>query len=374
MIILRVVACLWFIALLTSPATAVQPEEFSSWPAGASPTEVGGRVAKNFLARQFQWQTNPKRTLVIYPEVCAWYGSLTYAELAGNKPLTAALVAKYDVLLSGEGATKISSRDHVDDRVFGAAPLEIYRQTKDEKFLAAGRKLADAQWNEPSADGITHEARYWIDDMYMITLLQVQAFRATGDSKYIDRAALTMAAYLAKLQQPNGLFFHAPDSPFYWGRGNGWVAAGLTELLRELPENHPQRKPIVDGYQKMMTALLATQGGDGMWRQLLDKPETWSESSCTGMFTFAFVTGVKRGWLDEKTYAPAARKAWLALVSKIDAEANVQDVCVGTNKSRQETKTNDLKVQYDFYLTRKRATGDFHGQAPILWSASALLR
>ncbi len=370
----RFAACLLFVGLFFSASYAAQLADFSSWPAGASPTEVGERVAKNFLARQFQWQTNPKRTLVIYPEICAWYGSLTYAELAGNKPLTAQLVAKYDILLSGEGATKISSRDHVDDRVFGAAPLEIYRQTKDEKFLVAGRTLADAQWNAPTADGITHEARYWIDDMYMITLLQVQAYRATGDHKYIDRAALTMAAYLAKLQQPNGLFFHAPDSPFYWGRGNGWVAAGLTELLRELPKDHPQRKAIVDGYHKMMTALLATQGADGMWRQLLDKPETWAETSCTGMFTFAFVTGVKNGWLDEKSYAPAARKAWLALVAKLDADANVQDVCVGTNKSHQETKSDDLKVQYDFYVARKRATGDLHGQSPILWTASALLR
>ena len=374
MITSRLVAGLLFIGLFAGSIHAAQPVEFSSWPAGTSPTEVGERVAKNFLARKFQWQTNPKRTLVIYPEVCAWYGSLTFAELARNKPLTSQLVAKYDILLSGEGATKISSRDHVDDRVFGAAPLEIYRQTKDEKFLTAGRTLADAQWDNPTADGITHEARYWIDDMYMITLLQVEAFRATGESKYLDRAALTMAAYLTKLQQSNGLFFHAPDSPFYWGRGNGWVAAGLTELLQELPENHPQHKPIVESYRKMMTALLAAQGEDGMWRQLIDKPETWSESSCTGMFAFAFVTGVKRGWLDEKTYAPAARKAWLALVSKIDADANIQDVCIGTNKSRQETKTDDLKVQYDFYLARKRATGDLHGQAPILWSASAFLR
>jgi unsaturated rhamnogalacturonyl hydrolase len=374
MITSRFVALLVFLGLSIGTARAAQPEAFSSWPRGASPTEVGERVTKNFLARPFQWQTNPKRTLVIYPEVCAWYGSLTYAELTHNTPLTEQLVAKYDILLSGEGATKISSRDHVDDRVFGAAPLEIYRQTKDEKFLTAGRTLADGQWNEPTADGITHEARYWIDDMYMITLLQVQAFRATGDGKYLDRAALTMAAYLAKLQQPNGLFFHAPDSPFYWGRGNGWVAAGLTELLQELPEKHPQHKIIVEGYHKMMTALLAAQGGDGMWRQLLDKPETWSESSCTGMFTFAFVTGVKRGWLDEKTYAPAARKAWLALVDKLDANANVKDVCVGTNKSHQETKSDDLKVQYDFYLARKRVAGDLHGQAPLLWSASALLR
>ncbi len=370
----RFLASLLFTSLLLTSAHAAAPAEFSNWPAGTSPTEVGQRVASNWIARPFQWQTNPQRLLVIYPEICAWYGSLTYAELSGNKALLAQLVAKYDILLSSEGATKISSRDHVDDRVFGAAPLEIYRQTKDQKFLLAGQTLADAQWDKPSADGITHEARYWIDDMYMITLLQVQAYRATGDHKYLDRAALTMAAYLVKLQQPNGLFFHAPDSPFYWGRGNGWVAAGLTELLSELPTSHPTHAPIFAAYKKMMNALLANQRADGRWGQLLDQPASWAENSCSGMFTFAFITGVKHGWLNEKTYAPAARQAWLALVAQLDAAANLPDVCVGTNKSRQETGTDDLKVQTDFYLARPRRTGDLHGQAPLLWSASAFLR
>ena len=71
--------------------------------------------------------------------------------------------------------------------------------------------------------------------MFMITAVQVQAYRATGDTKYLDRAATAMVAYLDKLQQPNGLFFHAPDTQFYWGRGNGWMAAGLAELLRRCP-------------------------------------------------------------------------------------------------------------------------------------------
>jgi unsaturated rhamnogalacturonyl hydrolase len=52
-----------------------------------------------------------------------------------------------------------------------------------------------------------------------------------------------MSAYLDKLQQTNGLFYHAPDAPFYWSRGNGWVAAGMAELLRSLPENHPAARP-----------------------------------------------------------------------------------------------------------------------------------
>jgi rhamnogalacturonyl hydrolase YesR len=106
----------------------------------------------------------------------------------------------------------------------------------------------------------------------------------------------------------------------------------------------------------------------------VDKPESWTETSATGMFAFAFVTGVRQGWLDEKTYAPAARKAWLGLVAHLDPDGRVREVCIGTNKSRQVTKTDDLKVQYDFYMARPRATGDLHGQAPILWTASAFLR
>ena len=370
----RLLVQLSLAALSASLVRGTQPEAFTHWPDGTSPTEVGRRVALNFLPRPFEWQTKASRNLVVYPEVCAWYGALTYAELVGDKTLTGQLVAKYGILLTDAGAAKISERAHVDDRVFGAIPLELYRQTKDPKFLVTGRALADAQWASPTPDGITHESRYWIDDMYMITLLQVQAWRATGDVRYLDRAAVTMTAYLDKLQQPNGLFFHAPDSPFYWGRGNGWVAAGMTELLRELPANHPQHTRILKGYHIMMAALLATQSPEGMWRQLVDKPESWPETSASGMFAFAFVTGVKAGWLDEKTYAPAARKAWLALVGYLDANGDIRDVCIGTNKSRQVTKSDDLKVQYAFYLARPRKTGDLHGQAPLLWTASALLR
>ena len=350
------------------------PAAFTNWPAGTAPAEVGKRVAENFVARPFTWQADPKKRFMIYPETCAWYGALEVAKLTADADLQKRLVAKYDPLLTDEGAKKISQQSHVDYRVFGATPLEIYLLTKNDAFLAAGLHFADAQWAKTTPDGISTEARYWVDDLFMSTILQVQAYRATHDLKYLDRSALMMSAYLDKLQQPNGLFFHAPDSPLYWGRGNGWVAAGLTELLRELPATHPQRAHILDGYHKMMAALLAMQGADGMWRQLVDKPESWPESSCSGMFAYAFVSGVKSGLLDEKTYAPAARKAWLGLVGYLDADANVREVCVGTNKSRQETKTDDYKPQYDFYLARPRRSGDLHGQSPVMWTAAAFLR
>jgi len=357
----------------TGTRSLAQTDAFSNWPTGASPAEIGKRVAENFVVHKFDFETNPKRKYVIYPEVCAWYGSLTVAKLTGDTNLQARLIHKFDFLLTPEGAKRISPNAHVDYRVFGVVPLEIYLQTRNTNYLENGKGLADKQWENPTEDGITREARYWVDDMYMISAVQVQAFRATGDKKYLDRAALAMAAYLDKLQQPNGLFFHAADSPFCWSRGNGWYAAGMTELLSELPADHPKRARIMEGYKKMMASLLKYQSDEGLWRQLIDKPEAWLESSGTGMFTFAMVTGVKRGWLDAKTYGPAARKAWLGLVKNLDADANVKDVCVGTNKAFQEVGA-DPAVQLKYYLDRGRKTGDLHGQAPILWTASAFLR
>jgi rhamnogalacturonyl hydrolase YesR len=345
--------------LMALSAASAQQTYFSDWPAGTSPQEVGKLVAEHFVTSPHQGKKH-----IIYPEVCAWYGGLTFAQLAGDKELSAKLVHKFDPLLTPEEANMIPHGHHVDNAVFGALPFEIYIETKDAKYLELGVEKSDEQWAKPGPDGLSDESRFWIDDMYMITILQVQAYRATGDAKYVDRAALEMTTYLARLQQPNGLFYHAPTAPFYWLRGNGWVAAGMTELLSVLPENHPKRGTILDAYRKMMAAVLQYQSPDGTWRQIIDHPEAWPESSGTGMFAFALVTGVKKGWLDEKTYGPAARKGWIALAGYVDQHADITQVCEGTN----------AKTNIEYYLARKRQTGDFHGQAPLLWTASALLR
>ncbi len=357
--------------------------DFGTWPKGTSPVEIGRRVAERFQATPHTNFGRPSRpTSITYPETCAWYGALGFAQLSHDEALRKKLIARFEPLFGPE-ADLIPTAEHVDPSVFGAVPFEIYIQTRETRYLSIGKTIADRQWAAPTAqrlaqlrpeerqmveqavkEGLSPQTRFWIDDMYMITALQAQAFRATGDRTYIDRAAREMAAYLDKLQQPNGLFYHAPDVPFFWGRGNGWVAAGMAELLRSLPPDHPKRARIMAGYRKMMATLLQHQGENGLWRQLLDRLEAWPETSCTGMFTFAFITGVKQGWLDAGAYTPAARKAWLGLTEYINQDADIGEVCEGTNK------LND----YQYYLDRKRKVGDLHGQAPVLWSAAAFLR
>lgn len=339
----------------TAPVIA----EFTNWPEGTSPEVVGLKLANNIVPR---WPVT--RPGVHYAQDSAWYAGLQFAQLTGNEKLKQALVTKFDPIIAPGGDRVLSMQRHVDHNIFGIVPLEIYRQTKDQKYLTMGKMLADRQWENPQPDGLTTQTRYWIDDMYMITILQVQAYRATGDKVYLDRAALEMVAYLDRLQKPNGLFYHGPEFPFFWGRGNGWVAAGMAELMTELPADHPKRERIMKSYKEMMASLLKFQDADGVWHQLIDHPESYQESSCTAMFAFAMITGAKQGWLKDKAYAESARKGWLGLQKFIDADGNVDKVCVGTGQ------TNSLQ----FYLTRPTQKGDPHGQAPALWCAMALLR
>jgi len=349
--------------LLGSAAALAQNPYFGDWPAGADPREVGKRVAERFIPTPHMEMPGHGPQALHYSHVATWVGALQFAGVTQDADLAARLATRFEPFLAPD-APRVPRSDHVDADVFGALPLELYLATHRYQYRVMGLAFADGQWDHPDADGLTHQTRWWIDDMYMITELQLQAYRATGDAQFLGRAAREMVAYLHKLQQPNGLFFHAPDVPFFWGRGDGWVAAGMTEMLRDLPPKHPLRKPILAAYRKMMGTLLANQAPSGMWRQLIDHPEAWEESSSSAMFTYAFVSGVKNGWLPAGTYGPAARKAWIALVGHLTPDGDLREVCVGTGKK------NDLQ----YYLDRPRSVGDGHGQAPMLWSATALLR
>jgi len=339
--------------------SACASESLINYEKGRTPTEIGVRLVKNLLSRKDcmlysnQW--------LHYAEACTGYSAYRFAVLTGNKELLVELDKRYKGVFDKD--VLVSYPRHVDQSVIGILPLEVYMQTHDKKFLEMGLSLADRQWEKPAEEGLTSETRWWIDDMYMVGMLQMQAYRATGEIKYADRAALQIAAYLKKLQQPSGLFYHGPGHPFYWGRGNGWVASALTEVLKSLPQDHPKRGQIMDGYLKMMATLLKYQSENGMWRQLIDYQPAWAESSCTAMFTYAMITGVKYGWLQGDEYRLAVQKAWDALCAHLDGEANLGEICAGTGQGDN----------IEYYLERPRVLGDLHGQGPLLWCVCELL-
>ena len=362
---LLVAAC----ATTTGAPGSSRITSLSDWPANARPDVVGKRVAENFLARPLDFETGGTRT-ISNSEAMTWYGALRVAKATHDTALRRRLVARFDPL-KRPGHPNVSLAHHLDASIFGAVPLEIFMQTGDSACLRLGLGFADRQWENPTPEGYTSQARWWIDDMYMISLIQLQAYRATHDVKYLDRDARLMAAYLDSLQRPNGLFYHGPGAPFYWGRANGWIAAALAEVLTDLPPAHPHYRRIMEGYQRMMPTALAYQSPAGLWRQLLDKPELWLETSSTGMLTFSMAAGVRNGWLDASRYGPAVRRAWLALTNELDAQGNIANVSVGTNPAPRDSSPS---AQYQYYVARARRTGDYHGQGPLTWIAMTLLR
>lgn len=289
---------------------------------------------------------------VHYAEVGTALGAMRFAESTRDPAIQALVGERWN-----RARALPNSANHVDANVVGVWPMLLGDPAGE------GLAFADDQWRETDATGLTRQARFWIDDVWMIGALQSQAWRLTREPRFLDRAALMATAYLARLQQPSGLFHHGPEAPFVWGRGNGWVAAGLAEILSVLPASHPQRAPVVAGYRKMMATLLAYQGPTGLWNQLVDRPDAWPESSGSAMFAFAFLRGVNLGLLPATPYRSAAVLAWTGLTHQLEPDGRLRGVCVGTGQS----------ADAQFYLDRPVVTGDLHGQAPLLWTAAELV-
>lgn len=359
-----------FLFLLFLPVQFLSAQaDLGNFPAGADPKEIGHRIAHRFIAGKHMLHAGK---WISYPETFYWTGAINYAYLTGDQELMQAMKERFSKLTASEPQL-LPIKNHVDLNMFGSLPLRLYQLTKENSYLDLGLPYADTQWELPqnssqegkdwAQKGYSWQTRLWIDDMYMITIVQTAAFKATGKAEYLDRAAREMVLYLDELQRPNGLFYHAPDVPFYWGRGNGWMAAGMTELLRMLPRDHPNRPRILKGYLTMMKSLKKQQRKSGMWNQLIDKADCWAETSGSAMFAYAIISGVKQGWLSDRQYGPVARKAWVALTKYVDDQGAVSEICVGTNKKNDE----------QYYYDRPRHTGDYHGQAAYMWCVNALL-
>jgi rhamnogalacturonyl hydrolase YesR len=341
---------------------------FRDWPSGADPAAVGRQVAQVFIAENPE---EPKH----YKVACAWYGALSVAAVLNEQAMITSLTTRYDSYESS-WSSLLSGQGHVDQNVFGIVPLEISKYSTDMIYRQEGLAIADHQ-----QANIDTQKRFAIDDMFMITALQVQAYRVSRDVKYLNLAASTMVEYLNRLQQADGMFFHHEDFEHKWGRGNGWFAAGMAELIRELPQNHANYAAIRAGYEKMMNGLcgyqLTSGTGSGLWKQIVDSNDSrnWAETSGSAMFTYALVSGVRSGWLDPNTYGPPARAGWLALVAKLNSQARLQDISDWAYKPEShQGGPSYAGDEENYYFERPKLTGDNHGQAPVLWSAAALLR
>lgn len=172
---------------------------------------------------------------------------------------------------------------------------------------------------------------FWIDDMFMIIMVQVQVYCVMNDWKYIDCVVKEMVFYFDMLQKLNGFFYYDLKMLFFWGWGNGWMVVGVVELLCFFLVDNLYCECIMKSYKLMMEILFKYQSEDGMWCQLIDDFMLWFEMLFMGMFVFVFILGVKEGWFDEKIYVLVVRKVWFVFMIYIDEKFDVCEVCQGMN-------------------------------------------
>jgi rhamnogalacturonyl hydrolase YesR len=270
----------------------------------------------------------------------------------------------------------LNMRELDDCGAIGAALVKAYAKKPDPRYREMIDVVADfitsKQLRMP--DGTLARPRpqpvsLWVDDLYMSVPFLAQMGRLTGDGKFFDDGARQVLQMSERLfDRSRGLYDHSwfantdPDPRFYWGRGAGWAVMAMAELLTVLPEDHVSRPAVLDLFRRAAQGAVAVQGRDGMWHQLLDRVDSYPESSATAMFTFAIARGVNRGWL-APTYAPAAQAGWRALEQRVKADGRIEGISVGTTAA------------YDavYYYNRPTDLGAMQGYGPALMAGAEVI-
>ncbi len=209
----------------------------------------------------------------------------------------------------------------------------------------------------------------WLDDLYMSVPAIAQMGKLTGDSEYYDKAVKQIKLFAGRMfNHEKGLYMHGwsesmPVHPeFHWARANGWALMTKVEVLDVLPADHPGRKEVLDLLTAHINGLARYQSGSGFWHQLIDRNDTYLETSATAIFSFCITQAINRGWIDRKAYAPMALLAWSAVSSKVNDRGQVEGTCVGTG----------MAFDPAFYYHRPVNVYAAHGYGPVLHAGAAM--
>ncbi|HTU68259.1 MAG TPA: glycoside hydrolase family 88 protein [Steroidobacteraceae bacterium] len=227
-------------------------------------------------------------------------------------------------------------------------------------------RLADGTFarNQPMPNSV------WLDDLYMSVPCLAQMGRLTGDGRYFDDAAKQILQFHSRMFVPeNNLWMHgwiqemSPHPAFHWARANGWALMATVELLSVLPADHPDRTQLLAILAAHADGLRRVQASSGLWHQLLDRADSYEETSSSAMFVFAIARAVDAGWLSASTYGPVAMRGWNGVTTKVNATGQVEGTCVGTSLGWDDV----------FYLSRPTSALAAHGYGPVFLAGAEVI-
>ncbi|MCF0243614.1 MAG: glycoside hydrolase family 88 protein [Bacteroidaceae bacterium] len=204
----------------------------------------------------------------------------------------------------------------------------------------------------------------WLDDMFMG--LPTEAF-----SGHYDEAVKHYFGFVRRMFVPElNLYRHgyiegrAEQPNFFWGRANGWALLTTCELLDVLPKDHPRRPEVMEQYRKHVRGLIALQSGEGFWHQLLNREDSYLESSCTAIYAYCLAHGINEGWIEANAYGGATLLAWNAVSTEIQPNGQVTGTCVGTG----------MAFDPAFYYYRPVHVMAAHAYGPAIWAGAEIIR
>lgn len=210
----------------------------------------------------------------------------------------------------------------------------------------------------------------WLDDMFMSVPALAQMGSYTGDVKYFDDAVKQVNQFSKRMfNEQKGIYMHgwvesmSVHPQFHWARANGWAVMTMVELLEVLPKNHPGYPQVLAQLQKHIAGLVQYQDGTGFWHQLLDRNDTYLETSATAIYAYSIARAINRGYVDKMTYAPAVLLAWNAVATKVNDKGQVEGTCVGTG----------MGFDPAFYYYRPVNVFAAHGYGPVLLAGAEVI-
>jgi rhamnogalacturonyl hydrolase YesR len=235
------------------------------------------------------------------------------------------------------------------------------------RYVSAGQlRLADGTLarNRPLPNSL------WLDDLYMSVPCLAQAGKLTGERRFYDDAAKQILQFADRMfVKDRRLYMHGwvqgmeHHPAFHWARANGWAIMATAELLDVLPADHPDRPRILALFREHAAGLIANQGHAGLWHQLLDRRESYEETSASAMVVFGIARGINRGWLDPLAFGPPASLGWNAVASKVNAKGQVEGTCVGTGMGWDPM----------FYMYRPVHVLAAHGYGPLFLAGAEMI-
>ena len=213
----------------------------------------------------------------------------------------------------------------------------------------------------------------WLDDMFM-GIPPVAWYSLLNEEKQqacMNEAVRQVLQFAERMWVPEKkLFRHGwvegmQDHPaFHWGRANGWALLTMSEVLDVLPENYPGRDKILELFREHVRGLAACQSGEGLWHQLLDRNDSYLETSATAIYVYCFAHAINKGWIDPMAYGPVAQLGWHGVTTQINAEGQVENTCVGTG----------MAFDPAFYYYRPVNVYAAHGYGPVVWAGAEMIK